>query len=358
MANNPFDRVLINLRERPLSPDHNQLQSEIDRTIREVLDRLMLPRATSASDISLGTPRTGFIGDGFKVRPMNPASMQVQVTPGLGFFVDATDTPSSIGGVASVDDLSRFKPLYLPTAALLSIPAADATNPRLDIIEVRHNRGITDTASRDVLNPVTGQFVPTSVQKTLTWNMAGSTGNVTTPASSTAAISYKAGIPNASPAAPPTTTGYVKIAEVLVNATVTSVDANRLKDLRHLHSPFGQRRARWAGNLTVAGPVVTMEQIVAPPGVQMIGTVRSGTAFVYVIAGDLTIAAPIPLVSSLGSAAAEGGDATIVNLTSGEATDLANASISAPAVALAAGQPAIKVQIYGADGRRSVDVAF
>jgi len=139
MANNPFDRVIINSRERPVSSDINQAQSQIDRTLRFYLDQFFGSRA-SFTDPKAGTPINGFIGNGFRAEQDNPAGLTVVVPLGLGFKTDAADTPSAIGGIPGVDDLSRYKPLLLLSDATIATPAPDPTNPRIDIIEVNINR--------------------------------------------------------------------------------------------------------------------------------------------------------------------------------------------------------------------------
>jgi hypothetical protein len=291
MANNPFNRVVLNPRERPLSSDINQAESEADRTLRTLLERVYVGRASDASDAA-GAPLNGFIGDGFKIRPVSPLAMQVRVPAGMGFIYAPTDTLSSIGSVQGVDDLAAWKPLVLNADATLSVPAAPgAPNSRIDIIEVRYNRALADLANRDVLNTGTGRFEPVNVFKTLSWDMDGSTGVVAAPADSTATISLKTGIVGVTPVAPATTAGYIKISEILVGSAVTTLAADVIKDLRYLLFPS----ARWSVACQLVAPasgplVCTLSNVQAPPGITVTGIaigVAFATADIYIGAGAL-----------------------------------------------------------------------
>lgn len=347
MANKPFDRNVINTRERPLSSDINQAQSEIDYSIREVLDRLCLSRVSVLDDRSTA-PFTGFIGEALRVRPLSPLGLQVQLSSGLGFFYDAA-AATAIGGVPNVDDLSRFKPLPLNSVVPIAVPAPDPTNPRIDIVEVRPNRRLLDTASRDVLNTATGQFDPTSIFKTLGWDLESSVGTVVTPANSATAIGYKAGTPAAVPTAPPTSPGYVKIAEILVGAGVTTIDYNVIKDLRRLLYPLNgvQVRVRVSQPTSVA-LAPTISDVVAPPGVIVVALGVSFTnaeCHLYIFPGEpATGSLPITSLTAGGGQfnTALGVSGSLFAITPTEQTALAGADASSP-TAVAVGQNCYRV---------------
>jgi len=166
------------------------------------------------------------------VTPTSPESMGVNVSLGLGYQDDPSDVPSGIGGVSGLDDLSEFKPLYLTSVQTLTVPGADPTNPRVDIVEVKFNRDLGNPLSRDVLNIVTGQFVPTIVQKTLSFCLDGLTSvNGSQP------INYKTGTPAGSPTPPAVDAGYIKIAEIRVEALSTTVPATKITDFRSVLFP-------------------------------------------------------------------------------------------------------------------------
>jgi len=327
MANNPFDRTVINTRERPISSDINQAQSQIERTIRHVVDNLLLPRS-AAGDDRAGSPITGFIGDAFNVREDSPAGLSIVVAAGLGFFFDAASTPSAIGGVSGVDDLSRYKPLILLADQVINVPSPDPTNPRIDIVEATINRRLTNPSSRDVLNAVTGIFEPQTVNKTLAWDVGTSVDNTTIqPANSTAALSYKQGVPSATPAIPSTSPGYAKVAEILVSNGVSQIDQNNIKDMRLLLAPYGIRRVTARG--TFLAGAVTLNSLSAPPGVLVSFSDTGGARKMYVKAGDVTGTNPTVLTTRA-TAAAAGGTASIVAVNTALQTALDTAADTDP----------------------------
>lgn len=354
MANNPFDRTVINVRERPLSSDINQAQSTQDLTLRSMLDQLFLPRA-SLADPRAGTPVNGFIGDAFRVVERSPADLSINVTAGVGFKHDASDTPTAIGGVPNVDDLGRYKPIILLAGANIAIPAPDPTNPRIDIVEVNINRRLADPASRDVLNPTTGVFDPTSVQKTLAWNIGTSIGTVATPANSTAALSLKTGVASATPSVPPTSPGYVKIAEILVGGGVTQIDQNVIQDLRNLLALAGMQRV--AARATRAAGAVALNSLKAPPGVQVAHNDTGGTNRLYILGGNVGGATPIA-VAARDTAATTTAIPSIVVVDAALQTALATAGDTDPPLEAAVGQSVILIEMTVADDTYNVQVEW
>lgn len=232
MANKTHDRTIINVRERPLSSDHNQEASQLDRTLRDLMRLLMTPPGAA--------PISGFLSDSFKVTQSAVPAMSVLLTAGLGYVDAPSDTPSGIGGVISLDDLSPYKPLILMEAQAVTVDAAPvAGQNRIDIIEVKVDRRAENPLSRDVLdaNPLSttyGQFVPNTVNKTLSFVLDGRTGRVVTPAASTTGIGYKVGAsaPAGTEVAPATSPGYTKIAEVHVAGAVATIVNANLTDSR------------------------------------------------------------------------------------------------------------------------------
>jgi len=336
MANKPFDRVMLNPRERPLSSDINQYQSEADRTLRALLERIYSRRTSLSSDVA--TPAIdGVIGDGLKVRPVSPISMQVRVPAGYGSQYNASDLPSAIGGVQGVDDLSAWKPLALNADVTFTVPAAHPTLPRYDIIEVRANRAVADLSSRDVLNTSTGRFEPVDVYKTLSWAMEGSTGVVASPSNSTAAVSLKTGTPAAFPAVPSTTTGYVKVAELIVDSGVTTLDVNAIRDLRRMLFPASQWSIACQLTTALSGPLVcSLANLIAPPGVQVVGlstALAYGACEIYIAMGALPASA-LPVVQ------ADTYGVSPVNTPLTCVTSTSKVSLNAPLQTLLAGSQA------------------
>jgi len=274
MANLAFDREIINERERPFSSDINQALSQVDRTLRDVLQSIFSPRISATNDAA-GLP-SGFIGEAFRVRPVSPLAMTVRLPKGFGFIHDVSDVPSDIDGISGLNDKSPWKPLYLADDITINIGAAPtAPNSRIDIIEVKNNRRRTDSASRDVLDAGTGKFSPQSVLKTLGFDMGVSVGQVVTPNPSTAAISVKRGAPGNPPTAPAVTPGYTQISQVLVGPAVATIDDNVIQDLRKLIYPQGLGRVSILPD-PGGGTTVTLIQCMAPPSVR-VGVVHLGS---------------------------------------------------------------------------------
>ena len=350
MSGKNFDRTIINQRERPLSTDINQAQTQIERTIREYVDRLFLGRTSTTNPLS-SSPVSGFIGDSLRVLPNSPIGLSVLVTTGIGFQLNASDVVTAIGSIPGVDDQARYKPVILNTQQTLTVPAAPtAPNSRIDIVEVKYNRHTADTSTRDVLNVGTGAFDPTSVQKTLAWAVEDS---VTLNGSG--ALNYKTGTAAVSPSVPATDSGYIKIAEILVGTSVTTIDADVIKDTRQ------QLFVDQIGNIgfEVSQPTSvslkpTLSNVHAPPGFVVVALGVSFTnaqCTVFAWGGDLTSAILPNITASYKPAVISSPSATVVNCISdyftidgSTQTALAGANAST-ATKVAVGQVALRVQL-------------
>jgi hypothetical protein len=286
MSDNPFERVMIYPQEKPLSDDPNRCATELDRSLRDVLYSLFSARLAGAVDV--GYPRTGFMGNGFKVYPSTPAAMSVLAFPGLGFkMMSAVDQPTNINGANGVDDPSYYKPLVLTNASgqTFTVPTAPVSGIRIDIIEVKLDRHVADPSSRLVFNPGAGEFQAGLLSKTLSFNLDGRIGQVTSPADNTAGLGYKIGVASATPAVPAVSPGYLKIAEIIVPSGTTSIVSNLIADYRRLLMPNGTIKVR--GRVNGSG----LAAFDAPPGV--LGTFIPGGAGapgcfhgnLYVVAG-------------------------------------------------------------------------
>lgn len=235
MADNPFDRLIINNLEKALSKDWNQGLSQLDRAIRYFAKYL-------TADNETGDIRSGFLTGSFKVVENNPVALSVIVKAGLGFLNDPTDVPSDINGILELDDLESFKPLPLISDHTFVVPTAPvAPNTRKDIIEVRADRLITNNQARRIFNPSTEAFDPVGVDKTLEFIIDGKTGTVAAPSNSTAALSYKVGVAANPGVAPATSTGYIKLAEVNVGSGVLVINNADILDTR----PTFGRIVKW-----------------------------------------------------------------------------------------------------------------
>lgn len=253
MANQDYDREIINPLERPLSEDLNIAQSQLDRSLRDMLRALF---ATAA-----GVVQNGFISNGLKVTENSPVAMSVLVQPGLGFKDDATDVPTAISGITGLDDRSPYKPLPLSAAQAIAIDAAPvAGQNRIDIIEVKVDRRVENPTNRDILNVVTGLFAPGLVNKTLAFDLLGRNGRVVSPANSVTGIGYKVGVAAAAGAevAPATSPGYVKLCQILVVGGVANIVNADIADFRSLIGSwaFLNLANTWAALQTFAAGVV------------------------------------------------------------------------------------------------------
>ncbi len=279
MANNPHDLTPIGLRERPVSADFNQSQSQIYLTMRELLRASMMGRASDSS--AAGQSRSGFLADGFRVVPLSPTALTVQVTPGHGFVYDGADIPTGIGmdDIEGLSDLSPFKAVCIMSPIQFAVPALPSNpNSRIDIIEVRCDRRLDNAIVSSQLNQSTRTYGPKSYYKTLDFTLDGRTGYTTALLQSTAGISYKSGVAAASPTAPVVSTGYVKIAEVHVAYTDTVAAAINIGDYRPILCPGNVLpiSASWKLEWNSGSPTATVLSICAPPGVQM-GMACSGS---------------------------------------------------------------------------------
>ena len=284
MANRTFDRTVLNQRERPLSSDLNQAQSESDETTRRIVDLLSRRRLASANSPNILESR--FFTDGFKVNATGPASNNVVLRAGMGLQVNAGDVPLAIGGVLGVNDTYAAKPLILDGDITIGPVPANPGAARIDIVQVKYNRRLEDNTSRDVLDTGTGTFNPTLVNKTLAFILDGTMTSISAVAGTTA-IHYKTGV---SGSGLPATTdvGYIKVAEINIPAAyaAAALDESVMNDVRRL-PPFAGE-LRWNHPIAVAAPNLVSASF--PPGVEYaIRRTGAGLGTVYIWGGDSAI---------------------------------------------------------------------
>ena len=292
MSDKPYDRQIVNLRERPLSSSVNQAESYADQSARYLQRKTHDLRASTVDPLS-GGPTTGFLGAGYMVIPTAPASMVVTIKEGTGFYDLPADCPADIDGVSRLDDLERYKPMVLLADETVTLTAADPIQARTDIIEICVDRRREDTVARDILDPATGVFGSAPVLETLGWSHDGRQSAVVDPAPSTAGIGYKEGIPGG--AVPVVTAGYVKIAEIPVAAAAVTIVAGGVLDTRPLLFTGGVANIGvnlpldWNGG---GGFALVMVDLHAPPGVQVALWADPGNSWVgiYIVGGDLSAA--------------------------------------------------------------------
>lgn len=353
MANKPFDREIENPRERPLSSDINLLQSYEDYSLRYLVENIYAIQF--ASNTGSRTPfvppnDAGFFGDSFMLQPVSGMTLRVQ--PGMGFFNANTAPQLNIGGIVGLNDQSPFKPLVLTALQAFNVPAADPSNPRLDLLEINWNRILTDATSRDVLNAVSGVFAPTSLQKTMSYALDGLlTVNGTGP------INYKTGVPASSPVLPALDAGYVNIGSVLVGAGVTSLDYDVIVDNRLMLfpggvMPFAVSGASTFGTAGTCGPDGAQATF---PGIRIGGYQRTvdETAIWFIAGRAFGVLNLFPSVSIKPVYTTTATDQLLPYLTGatflpdvitgGVQTALADPSISTLPMKAAIGQPAVSL---------------
>lgn len=301
MADGPFDTTPIGFMERPRSEDINQQSAQSMRTIRELMRAIYSLRSGDSSP-GAANP-TGFYGDGLRVVETSPETLAVTVSAGFGFVNAAADVPTDIGtpDIVGLDDLAPIKPVFLLAPHTFPVSLPSGGNSRIDIIEVKPDRRLENLIARHQFDASLEEFVPKSYYKTLAFGLDGRTGTVTSPAASTAGLSYKLGVESGSPVAPSVTAGYVKIAEVRVSSADVNVQQTSIGDFRKLLAPGGvltascRFRLQWSGG----APVVSMSDVIAPPGVE-IGAIglnaQRSRCIVYCKAGAITKATAIAMV--------------------------------------------------------------
>ena len=263
MADQSFDRTILNVREKPFSSDINQAESQADRGLRWMARVMGSYRPATGLASAGSVPGSAFVGDGLQVNAENPATMNVVLGAGLGFQDDPASVPADIGGIIGLSDLERWKPLPLTAAKTLPIPAADPGNPRIDIVEVQYLRAVGNPQSREILDIGTGIFTSGLVDKTLGFSL----DSVVPSINGASAINYKTGVAAGVPVAPAFTAGYIKLAEIVFEAAAVSVSALKVKDKRLVYAPNGVHKVGVTCTVNpTTGLFVGTPSVNAPPG--------------------------------------------------------------------------------------------
>ncbi len=137
--------------------------------------------------------------------------MQLTVSPGSAFYYDA--------GVAS--PLSPFKLILHPSADIVNVSAADATHDSIDVVSIKAPTG-TDTEETCLVYEAASDTYATQ-----RWAQP--------------VVTVTAGTPAASPSAPATPAGELKLAEVRVPAAASNLNAATITDFRSLSGGFVPR---------------------------------------------------------------------------------------------------------------------
>lgn len=220
MVDQAYNRTVLYPLEKPLADDINQDSSQGDRSIRDTMFALL-------------RGQQGFLFGGIKALPSGPPALSVLIKAGLGWQDAPTDTPAAIGGVLGLNDLSRYKPIVLAADFTAAVPSPPGANSRIDLIEVRYNRQLDNSQSRQFLNPMTDAFSPAAVAKTLDFNVDGTLAYYAAAATPTTAFAYKSGIPGVSPTPPAVDTGYLAVAYITVVSGAVTIGSGDIQDRRN-----------------------------------------------------------------------------------------------------------------------------
>ncbi len=336
-----FKRVLVPLRQRPTSTDLNRLQERIYETVRGDFSSVFAKRAISGTYANrhalLGG--WGFHGTGFFVEvDASNTPWGVKLNPGIGAALAGPIAATDIDACSGSDwdgPLGLSVPLLLSTNQGFTIPAIPASgDSRIDIIEVRAQYTATESATVGIFNAATRVFDAPTRNKSLVWDLLGLTGNVTSPTSSTAAISYKQGVAATgditAATEPATTSGYTKIGRINLDnsaGTLASVSQDMIVDYRPLLFPKGGFTA--SANISIPGVAAglgsyALNRVDLPGGVSMFAGFDPSTPpsagysyalLCYLFGGDLT---GLPSGTACGSVTAtgytQGGQPRIVEL--------------------------------------------
>lgn len=162
-------------------------------------------------------PQSGFPGDMCLVSMTGDLSYTV--APGWGLMFDASELGSEDWGIAA------YRPIVLADAVSGALAANDATHPRIDVISIGPAWVDDLVVSRNFKNPTTGARHVTGMPQRRRFG---------------AQVVVTTGTPDASPVAPPTPTGHIKLADVHVPAgagPATVVDRRPLLTLAREFRP-------------------------------------------------------------------------------------------------------------------------
>jgi len=348
-----FKRVLVPLRQRPTSTDLNRAQERILESLRSGLSATFAKPALSGSFANRHSLLSGygFHGTGFFVE-VDAANTPwgVSIKPGFGLAIAGPTSASDIDSCSGADwdgagGLSV--PLLLSSAQGFTIPTIPASgDSRIDIIEVRAQYTATEAATVGIFNTATRVFDAATRNKSLVWDLLGLTGNVTSPASSIAAISYKQGVAATgditAATEPATTSGYIKIGRINLDnsaGTLASVSQDLIVDHRPLLFPKGGFTA--SAMLSVPGVVGglgthAVANYSVPGGVKIFAALNpaevltAGTSYhvsCYLFGGEISNGSGVGRGAVTGIAYAQGSTARIVEFWSEPLGGLVNSTL-------------------------------
>lgn len=172
-------RMIINFRERAISDDHNRLQRFLAKDRNDLMFWMANSLPANAFDaagacdrnlsipVAIDTPLRADIYRGLTVLPV-AGTTSLHIAPGaIGMWDKDGLTGSSDPSPASADD-SDYKVVIadgINTNGVLVMAANPGPGIRIDVIECQRTEVVIETDNRDIFNPATGLFTPTSVNK-------------------------------------------------------------------------------------------------------------------------------------------------------------------------------------------------
>lgn len=281
MADKAFDRNLIVVRERPLSSDVNALASALHRGQLTLASQLLAYFHQNHHDPLSMLRNMGFIGQGFQPWVDTFGDGFFKLKAGFGLQINAT-THASIGGALRASDVGIWKLLATDGITISGMPAADTLDTRVDLLEVRYNIATLDPSSRDVLDPITGAFLPGLVDKTASY-FTEAAGAMTV--NGAGALNLKTGVLAPNPVAPAVSSGYMPIAQILRPAgSGTTITEDLVCDVRDMLALQGAQHFAFTLVLTGgnAAPLTfTVQDAVVPPGMDWTLYTREPSSGLY-----------------------------------------------------------------------------
>lgn len=238
--------------------DYNKLQA---RSEQELYDRVvyeLLQRSENA-----------VFDDSFLVSYASPT--QVSVNPGVGFQTDATVDPEE----------PDKRLLYRASSQSLNLTAPDGALDRIDIVVMKHARANGASESRNFKDASSGVVSVQSLVTSNDWE---------------AELTIVDGTPDASPSAPATPAGYIKIAELDVTAVSGMSGSGAVTDTRTLMPVGGGITVDTTGFLRLtAGASTSVDTLMADIDALLV----NGKATTNIFADSVTDPAAPPTAGDL-----------------------------------------------------------
>jgi hypothetical protein len=220
MANNSGSKKEdINFRERVISDDFMRMQAFISADIADLLRYWF--ESSGSEDNARGyttnvtadtNPMRALIISGLMGQPLTGGSTNLIISPGAVLMIDLDEPQSPDDSVAKwvVDP-------GVQTLGQITLTAGDPSQTRIDVLECARTDLVLETDNRDVFNPSTGQFTPTTVNKV--------ERNV---------LQYRIRLGTPGAGFPGTVAGWLPLMVAIVPATVTIWDDVDCFDVRPL----------------------------------------------------------------------------------------------------------------------------